>query len=759
MRTRLLLLAALLLPAAASAQFSFEARPQAATLLAGTDTLHLAWSGGLNSPQFSNLDLDGDGQTDLMVFDRMTSRVSTFLNAPRPGGGRRWQYAPHYEALFPSNLKGFALLRDYDCDGRPDLFTQGTGAGDIRVLRNVAGAGGRPAFQLASAQLQFFNSTTLSGNIFASTYDIPAIEDVDGDGRLDILVINFFQGQFIEYYRNVSTGCGGLEFEQGSDYWADLQICGSSCTAYATGGDLCRQPTPTAGRPAHTGGHGLLLRDLDGDLDMDLLIGRDGCHEWTAIRNTGTRQTATTGAGSVLGNVPAGIGAVNLPNFPVGYSVDVTFDGRPDLLVAPGLADNLDLVSLRRKTLLLENTGTVAAPAFTRRTEAFLQEQMLDRSEGAYPAFGDVSGDGLVDMLVGNYADQTGNTGATATYFATLAYYQNVGTASKPAFKLVTDDYLGLSAQRYANLHPVLTDLNLDGRLDLAYTAHQAGATKVIYHLNTAPGGQAAAFDVSQFPSLDLQYNWSGKDDVACFFDVDGDGLIDLLMGTNDPNPGGSLRYYRRQPGQPLTTAFQLANNDLGQVRNNGQRPLNLVPAVADVDGDGTPDLLTIDARGQVQLFTSFRTQAAPFLPRTDVFYNPITQQHDGARLGLGEAWRLGLALADVNSDGAPELFIGLESGGINVFGARNRVTAVRRAAASWSLQVYPNPAAAATTVESGVPTRLALLDLTGRLMREQPVAQRRHQLGLEGLPAGVYLLRVTSPADGSSSVQRLVVQ
>jgi hypothetical protein len=72
-----------------------------------------------------------------------------------PGGaGRRWQYAPDYEWAFPTDLNGWVLLRDYDCDGRPDLFTFASG-GDIRVLRNVADASGRTTFALVNNQLTF----------------------------------------------------------------------------------------------------------------------------------------------------------------------------------------------------------------------------------------------------------------------------------------------------------------------------------------------------------------------------------------------------------------------------------------------------------------------------------------------------------------------------------------------------------------------------------------------------------------------------
>lgn len=44
-------------------------------------------------------------------------------------------------ALFPTDLLTWVLLRDYDCDNLPDIFTF-TNGGDIRVFRNVVGASG-----------------------------------------------------------------------------------------------------------------------------------------------------------------------------------------------------------------------------------------------------------------------------------------------------------------------------------------------------------------------------------------------------------------------------------------------------------------------------------------------------------------------------------------------------------------------------------------------------------------------------------------
>nr|WP_262907985.1 T9SS type A sorting domain-containing protein [Hymenobacter sp. 15J16-1T3B] len=71
---------------------------------------------------------------------------------------------------------------------------------------------------------------------------------------------------------------------------------------------------------------------------------------------------------------------------------------------------------------------------------------------------------------------------------------------------------------------------------------------------------------------------------------------------------------------------------------------------------------------------------------------------------------------------------------------------AANKAAAN-ELAVYPQPATEAVTIRTaGLQGQLTLLDGLGRVMRELPLAagQTEQQLPLQGLTAGVYVLRAT---------------
>ena len=762
-RSYTLLLALLALSLTVRAQsggrFGFEYQP-VAKVVHGSDTLRNAWAGGLNTPQFSTIDLNGDGQPDLFAFDHESSRCHTFLSVAAPGtpAGRRWQYAPQYESLFPANLEGWALLRDYDCDNRPDLFTY-SGNGGIYVYRNVA-ATGPPSFQLAANEIRFSGNFTGTANLTVGGYNLPAIQDVTGDGKLDIMTYDFGGSSFIEQYINTSPGpCGSaLAFTIATDNWGGLQACGG-CAEY----QFNNQPCFTARRPTHTGGHSLLLIDLDGDGDQDLLDGRDNCPELTRLLNAGTTAAPVVTQAGISSQFPSAATPVRVPVFPAGYSFDANFDGRPDLVVAPNMVNNLaDQVSLKNNVQLFEN-GPSGPPAFTYRPAGFLQTDMIDVSEGAAPTFGDLDGDGLPDLLIGNHADRVSNA-----YRASLSYYRNAGTRTRPVFQLVSSNYLGLAALNMQGLKPVLVDLNRDGALDLAYASFAQGVNLIYFVLNTAAAGQPVTFNTAnrvafkpQGPATTgvLPY---AKGDMPCFTDVDGDGYVDLLIGTNEVRePGMALRYFRNRGRGALDSAFVLVDNDFGRIREaTGARPFNLSATVADFDGDGLADLVTADATGLLRLFSNYRAQSTIFSERTDVVYNPANGQFELARLGKGTYAHYGLAAADLNGDGAPELLVGTQAGGIISYGTRNRVLTATRAEAAraLALSIYPNPATATATVETAAPTRLTILDLTGRVVQNGTASLRRHSLNLAGLAAGVYLVRVVG-ADGATAVQRLAVQ
>ena len=117
------LLSILLLVAAAKAQFNlgFKHLDQIA-VVHGTDTLNFPWAGGLNNPQFSSLDVNIDGLNDFYAFERDGEVTRIFLRDAN--GGFSADMTSH--KLLPKLDGSFVLFRDYDGDGKKDIWQNQT---------------------------------------------------------------------------------------------------------------------------------------------------------------------------------------------------------------------------------------------------------------------------------------------------------------------------------------------------------------------------------------------------------------------------------------------------------------------------------------------------------------------------------------------------------------------------------------------------------------------------------------------------------
>jgi uncharacterized protein (DUF2141 family) len=159
--------------------------------------------------------------------------------------------------------------------------------------------------------------------------------------------------------------------------------------------------------------------------------------------------------------------------------------------------------------------------------------------------------------------------------------------------------------------------------------------------------------------------------------DLDGDGDLDLVIGTAD----GKLMYFENQ-GSAKQARFRLVNEALTTLPGTSgpggfsgdEQPVtiavgaNAAPALVDIDGDGDLDLFVGSASGKVWFFRNIgnRFLAMFRLESADVL---------GASFGLN----LTPKFADVNGDGLPDMALGNEAG--EVYLLLNQGT---RAAARW---------------------------------------------------------------------------
>ncbi|MFT2009116.1 T9SS type A sorting domain-containing protein [Pontibacter sp. 13R65] len=704
--------------------------------------LEAPWSGGLNSPQFSTIDLNQDGQDDLFAFDRTMQKVYTWL-AVQENGKWRYQYAPAYETLFPQDLVSWVLLRDYNCDGLKDIFTSSPLG--IRVYRQVMGENNQISFELAEDALYYSNNNVRRSNMQMGSADIPIIADMDGDGDLDIVITEFSLGETMEYHRNMRVeqglDCNTLRFVQETNWWGGITEC-DGCDNFVFGG-FCR-----VAAPQHSGhdGSALLAIDLDGDGDKDLLMGNIYCDNLQMLENVGTPTKAVME--SLEPSFPLNTRPAKFRMFTAPYYEDVTFDGVPDLLVAPNSSVNDSLGEMQRAVWLYKNNGAEDKPDFEFVQEDFLQGQMVDLGEGAFPAFADMDGDGKPDLLVGNMASIR-----NGKYTASLSLYLNTGTATEPAFTLTNDDYLGLAAKEYLRIKPAFADINNDGVPDLVLTHSQKtfNNTRISYIANTAGAGKPFQLDVSKLQLI--QTTTDG--DSPCFVDVDNDGDLDLLLG----KAHGGLEFHRNV-GTATAPKFELETRTLGGIVPDYFRR-NIYPIAVDLDGNGIPELVTVDDSGVLRVYRDFtKDLSANFTEESDLLQNDVLKNIVKTRLGRAT----GVAMAALGGADKLHLVVGTQAGGMYLLEQTDGLQYnPSEPVAGLGLEVYPNPSSAYAVGEVNIraaePVAVALYDGIGRTLFSSSTSfNRNHSISLKGYKAGIYFVRATN-TKGDQQVKKLVVQ
>ncbi|HQW04125.1 MAG TPA: VCBS repeat-containing protein, partial [Saprospiraceae bacterium] len=169
--------------------------------------IELDWIGGFNAPQFANIDLNRDGVTDLISFDRQGDVLRTYLRMPASGRWvKDWTYLPYFPKLVD-----WVVIIDFNKDGIEDLFTSSSvlGVAGVIVYKGAYSNGVWSFNQMPDRGKEYLqiNSGGDLTNLYVAWDDIPAVTDVDGDGDVDILVFEP-GGSTITYFNNRSAELG-----------------------------------------------------------------------------------------------------------------------------------------------------------------------------------------------------------------------------------------------------------------------------------------------------------------------------------------------------------------------------------------------------------------------------------------------------------------------------------------------------------------------------------------------------------------------
>jgi hypothetical protein len=299
-------------------------------------------------------DLDGDGDLDVVAVEGVGGVAFFFFEnaivqrSPRYFGPVPLPFGSADTGFFSSPAAG-----DLNADGITDFVVSETfGSGAFHYFE---GAGPYVVERTGSANP--FNGVNSGG------FPLPTLGDLDGDGDLDLVAGDNY-GAPLRYYENTGSATQG----------AFVQRTGS---ANPLNGAVVGRPGPALG-------------DVDGDGDLDLVVG-EFLGNFHYFENTGNAKTPLfverTGTANPLNGLAVGAGS-----FSTAALGDVDRDGDLDLMAGDeGLG----------RFHYYENTGTAIAPAFVERTGPANPLDGKSVGLNSSPSFVDVDRDGDLDVVSG----------------------------------------------------------------------------------------------------------------------------------------------------------------------------------------------------------------------------------------------------------------------------------------------------------------------------------------------------------------------
>lgn len=701
-----------------------------------------AWTGGLNYPQFSELDYDYDGDMDMVIFDRTTDNLRVLENK-QDIGQFTYEYQYNLRNKFPDDLRYRVFLGDYNQDGKNDIFTYGIGG--VKVYKNIGNATSGLQWELASDLLYSQYAFNFS-NLYVSSSDIPAITDIDGDGDLDILTFSL-GGSHLEYHQNQSQELYGhsdsLIFEVRNECWGKFgedpnnsSIVLNDQAAPCTSSSIVNPEMSGEVAPKAHAGSTILAIDFDNNGVKDLILGDISSPNMVKLVNGGTAVNTNSAMDEVESNFPINTTPVEIQIFPAAFYLDVDFDGTKDLIVGANAKSASENVSSVR---YYKNTGQDNLPNFIYQQDDFLQAEMIEHGTGSIPLFFDQNSDGKKDLLVANFFRYKDVLDKESSF----ALYRNTSSTSTE-FTYLDDNYLNMTSLNLGlRTVPTFGDLDNDGDEDLV-VARENG--NLMYFENIGGVGNANFASPVQ-PMLDAN-GVAINHGTFCFpqlFDLNDDNKLDLIIGRKN----GTIVYYENT-GSILNPVFTLKNTQLGNV------------LVANISPDGfaaphffrhsdTTYLFCGAFDGKLHYYNGIDgklTQDTSFNLHSDNFLNIDSR-------GYSSFW-----VNDIDNDNFLDLFYGHDLGGIVHLEVDPNSTSSLGELEIEKLLIYPNPSRGNFSIRSHNQniTEVNVYNALGKKIEANWNSQNGEtNVELLSSEKGVYILQAILN-DGSILNERIII-
>lgn len=417
----------------------------------------------------------------------------------------------------------------------------------------------------------------------------------------------------------------------------------------------------------------VVFADYDGDGREDLFTFSKGWAGMKVYRNVTDEEVGFELVAYPYLTSWQGGGEVNIIATNADYPAIVDLDGDGDLdiltfgVLGTFIEKHLNLSMERyghRDSLVFEKTdycwGRVAESE--ENNEMYLDTCLFGKSlivkddnrhRGATFAVRDLTGNGLPDLLLADVD------------YPSLVFLKNGGTPENALMVSQETEFPHNDPVRlYSMPVPFFTDVDNDGMDDLLVSPFDPnpmaceGLNSVWLYLNHGTN-QSPDYQLYSKSFLQDQMIDVGTGAYPVIFDVDGDGLKDLVVGNIGNIDStyyvyGSLQTRRssqlslyKNIGTKHNPVFQLADDDFGKLK--ALQRMGLVPTFGDLDGDGQWEMLTGTAEGKLLLF--------------DADFNLL----DDDFLHFEGAWSTP-CLFDVDHDGILDLVVGEASGKLTYY-------------------------------------------------------------------------------------------
>ena len=626
-------------------------------------------------------DIDGDGKPDLAVANNQDNTISIFRNVSIAG----WVGFTPQALLATGNGPWSIAMADIDGDGRPDLVVPNQFDNTISVFRNTSILG-NTNYNPFSAQVTF--ATGLSPAQLVLT-------DIDGDGKADVVVVN--TDSTLSVLRNTATSgsitsgsfaaqvvipTGNSTFSLAAgdingDGKPDVVVINNSNTVSvlrntsATGSISFGAPAIFAVGASVGGGYagsfwGVAVGDIDGDGKADIAAVNNGDNTVSILRN------------DPLTHVPAITGTSHIC---VGGTLSLT-DSAAGGTWSSGAAGVATVGSTGIVTAVSVGTATISysfGAGFTVTTVVTVNAGSLPVITSVSPLKGNVASAVTITGTGFSSSDIVYFGPEKATISSTSGTVMHVTVPVDAAYAPVTVTDPGCGLTGYAELAFIPTydnspyvpntvhfdtgniqtgsadfasrgicDINGDGKPDLVLVSNDG--TLSVY-LNISSTGSISYATRVVFPTGTTGV---AQDKIA-IGDIDGDGKPDVVF----TDPDSEYIWVMRNTSSISTVSFDAPVGFAGYP-DYGAHPLAI--AIADLDGDGKPEVVITTVLGSYNAVNVFRNTSSPGNINPGSFAAPISYENDA-----NYPWQL--AISDIDGDGKPEILVGDEgANSISVF-------------------------------------------------------------------------------------------